>query len=198
MISAVSQNTFKTSFTEAKPKGDAQNPISKNGERALALKTAAVAGLGVGARALWYLFEDGFVFEDLWNVGKKVVDKNVKNGVNGSADKYLKKGLKEGGNKQLKYIAAFLAVTGGFIAAVAALYTIYKVPNIEYNAKVNSFVKGKDMDVYIKGNEVETELYDQMNDAAKNATEEDKVKLREQYLKLRAAKNQLPEWALQK
>ena len=193
MISAVSQNIFKSSFTEAKPQGDAQNPISKNGERAVALRATAIAGLGVGARALWYLFEDGFVFEDLWNVGKKVVDKNVQNGVNGSVDKYLKKG----GNKQLKYFGAFLAVVGGFIAAVAAGYTIYKSPNIEYKAKLNSFVKGKDMDVYIKGNKVETELYNQMNEKAKNATEEEKVKLREQYLKLRAAKNQLPDWALQ-
>ncbi len=175
MIPAITLNR-RISFSEARPKGDAKNPISKNGERALALKATVVAGLGVGAEALWYLFDDGFMFEGIFNKSQKIAKKSTS-------------------KNPLKGVGAFLVLTAGFVAAVAAAYTIYKSPNIEYKAKVNSFVKGKDMDVYIKGNEVETELYDQMNEKTKNATEEEKVKLREQYLKLRAAKNQLPSWA---
>lgn len=178
MIPVVSLNSFKPAFCDAK-NGDNKNPISKGGERALALKATVVAGIGVGFEALWYLFDDGFMFEDIFDKSQKVAQKSKK-------------------NNPLKGVGAFVALTAGFVAAVAAVYTLYKSPNIEYKAKVNSFVKGKDMDVYIKGNEVETELYNQMNEKTKDATEEEKVKLREQYLKLKAAKNQLPDWALQK
>ena len=50
------------------------------------------------------------------------------------------------------------------------------------------------MDVYTKTNEVEKELYTQMNEKAKNADDEEKAKLKEQYLKIQAAKNQVPEF----
>ena len=48
------------------------------------------------------------------------------------------------------------------------------------------------MDVYIKGNAVEQELYNQMNEKAKTATQQDKAKLNAQYAKLKAAKNVVP------
>lgn len=63
-----------------------------------------------------------------------------------------------------------------------------------YDGKVNAFKKGKDMDVYVKSNKVEKHLYDQMNDKAKEATPEEKEKLKQQYLKLKAAKNQTPDF----
>lgn len=110
-------------------------------------------------------------------MGTKIVDKN-------------KKGAK---NKDLLYLGAFGALSIGFIGAIAAIYTLYKTPEIMYEGKVNAFVKGKDMDVYIKGNKVERELYDQINDKAKNATKGEKEVLAQQYLKLRAAKNQIPD-----
>ena len=50
------------------------------------------------------------------------------------------------------------------------------------------------MDVYIKGNEVEKELYTQMNEKAKNATAEEKAKLQTQYMQMQMAKNRVPDF----
>ncbi len=50
------------------------------------------------------------------------------------------------------------------------------------------------MDVYIKGNSVEKELYTQMNEKAKTADADEKVKLKDQYLKMQIAKNKLPDF----
>lgn len=165
----------------ANPKttGD-ENPISKRGERETLLKATVITGLGVGARALWYLTEEGFTLDGIFNASEKLVDKN-------------KKGL-TGAKRSLAHIGAFGALIVGFVAAVAVGYTIYKSPNIMYDGKVNAFKKGKDMDVYVKSNKVEKHLYDQMNDKAKDATAEEKEKLKQQYLKLKAAKNQTPDF----
>lgn len=181
-ISNVSQKPV--SFCAKKTEKDKdKNPISVIGEDANLLKATAITGLGVGARALWYLFENGFVFEDLGRISKKMVDKNKAN--------------VSGAKKELLYIGAYGAVVAGFIAGIAALYTLYKTPEIAYKGKVNAFTKGKDMDLYTKGNDVEKELYNQMNDKAKNATPEEKERLKQQYLKLKAAKNQAPDFIKQ-
>lgn len=179
-MSISSVQSFHVPFRGAvkNEKSDDNNPISKLGERENLLKATVVAGLGVGGRALLYLWEDGFEFQNIWKLGIKLVDKN-------------KKGAK---NKQWLYLGAFGALTAGFIAAIAAVYTLFKTPDIMYNGKVNAFKKGKDMDVYIKGNKVERELYDQMNEKAQDADSEEKKKLAQQYLKLRAAKNQVPDF----
>ena len=87
-----------------------------------------------------------------------------------------------------------IAVIAGFVALMALGYTVYNAPKAIYNAKINTFKKGKDMDVYIRENAVETELYNQMNDKAKNATPEEKEKLKQQYTKLKAAKNVVPDF----
>ena len=89
--------------------------------------------------------------------------------------------------------SSFSQFRENFIGAVAAIYTIFKTPEIAYKGKVNAFVKGKDMDVYTKSNEIEKDLYNQMNDKAKNSTAEEKKVLAQQYLKLTAAKNQVPD-----
>jgi len=159
------------------PDKDDQNPISKLGERETLLKTTAGAGLAIGVRSLCYLWDEGFEFESIFKFAKKIVDKN-------------KKGAK---NKDLLYLGAFAALTAGFVGAIAAIYTLYKTPEIIYKGKINAFTKGKDMDVYIKSNNVEKELYNQMNDKAKVATPEEKDILSQQYLKLKAAKNQVPD-----
>lgn len=161
-------------------KPDDNNPISKLGEEATLLKATLGAGLYVGAEALYYLSEDGFLIEGIFDSSEKIAKRNAKlTGKPPSAGKYL---------------AVFVALTAGFVAAVAAIYTLYKTPEIVYQGKVNAFKKGKDMDVYVKGNKVERELYEQMNDKAANASFEEKKKLAVQYLKLRAAKNQLPDF----
>ena len=76
------------------------------------------------------------------------------------------KKVNKNNKKPTAYLAAWTVMIGGFIGAMAALYTLIKTPEIIYKGKVNAFVKGKDMDVYIKGNKVEKELYNQMNEKA--------------------------------
>lgn len=169
----VNQQTAKNSAAD-------ENPISKLGERETLLKTTMGAGLLVGLRALWWLTEEGFTWDSLFNASKKLVDKN-KSGLTGT-------------KKSIAHLGAWAALMVGFVAAVAIGYTIYKTPNIMYDGKVNAFKKGKDMDVYVKSNKVEKHLYDQMNDKAKDATAEEKEKLKQQYLKLKAAKNQTPDF----
>lgn len=169
--------TFAHSKNEA---NSDKNPISKTGERATRLKATVIAGLALGGRALLWLYDEGFIGEGLWYKSENIAKKNFKN---------------ETGSKQtLRTLGVWGAMIIGFIAVVSALYTLVKTPEIMYDGKVNAFKKGKDMDVYIKGNEVEKELYNQMNDKAKEATPEEKEILKQQYLKLKAAKNQTPDF----
>ena len=50
------------------------------------------------------------------------------------------------------------------------------------------------MDVYVKANDAEKELYTQLSDKAKNSTPEEKGTLKDQYMKLSMAKNQVPDF----
>ena len=84
-----------------------------------------------------------------------------------------------------------------FIGGFALLYTLFKAPEINYNGNVKKKKKGKDMDVYIKGNSAEKEIYTQMNEKAKNASPEEKAKLKEQYLMMQKAKNRVPDFVKQ-
>lgn len=159
---------------------DDKNPISTSGERAKLMKATVIAGCAFGARALLWLWDEGIIGELLWKSGRKLADKKHPNAT--------------GGKKAVLHVGGFLAVTVGFIGLMAAIYTVVKTPEAMYDGKVNAFKKGKDMDVYVKGNNVEKHLYDQMNEKAKDATPEEKKKLSEQYLKLKAAKNQTPDF----
>lgn len=170
--------------TQNKNNDDDQNPISKLGERETLLKATVIAGLGFGARALWYIANDTTILEDTFVMSGKIVDKNKKNVT--------------GVKKQLAHLGAWGALCVGFVALAALVYTLVKTPEVMYNGKVKAFTKGKDMNVYIKSNKVERELYDQMNDRAKSASEDEKKVLAQQYLKLTAAKNQVPDFIKEK
>lgn len=169
------------SFTQQKqtPKND-NNPISKNGEKAKLTKAAFVAGLGLGAKLLFEVLDGDFVVDTLGEKAEKIVDKQHKNATRNK--------------KVLLALGAWAGLVMAFIGGFAMLYTIFKAPNINYNGNVNAFKKGKDMDVYIKGNKIEKELYTQMNEKAQNANKEEKAKLKEQYIQMKASKNQIPEF----
>lgn len=177
---AINRIPFGDSKNNTSQKAVDKNPISKTGERFTMLHATALTGLGVGGRLLYEILIDGdFLGEDIYKAGKKIVDKNNKN--------------LTGNKKQLMYLGAFGALLLGFVAAISIVYSALNAPKIMYKGKVNAFVKGKDMDLYMKSNEVEVELYNQMNDKAKDATPEEKKVLAQQYLKLKAAKNQVPD-----
>lgn len=157
-----------------------KNPISKSGERMKLLSATFLAGLGVGTRLLWEIWDFDFVWEKAGKAGAKLVEKNKKCA---SINKMM-----------LLTIGATAAILAAGISAFALLYTAFKAPKIAYDGKVNAFQKGKEMDVYIKGNEAEKELYTQLGEKAKNATEEEKRELAKQYLQLKAGKNKLPDF----
>lgn len=177
-ISAIN-NSY--SFTQQKQtsKND-NNPISKTGEKAKLTKAAFVAGLGLGAKLLFEILDGDFVVDTLGDQAGKIVEKQHKNATKNK--------------KTLLALGAWAGLVMAFIGGFAILYTIFKAPNINYNGNVNAFKKGKDMDVYIKGNKIEKELYTQMNEKAKNADKEEKAKLKEQYLQMKKAKNQVPDF----
>ena len=156
------------------------NPISKSGEKAKLAAATFVAGLGLGAKLLFELMDGDFVIEDIGEAAGRIVDKQHKNA---SSNKRF-----------LLQAGAFGGLLAMFVGAVAFIYTLYKAPSINYHGNINAFKKSKDMDVYIKGNDTEKEIYTQMNEKAKTADALEKAKLQEQYMKMQAAKNRVPDF----
>ena len=183
-ISPVSNSLYTFSANQPASKSNnnnnKKNPISKTGEKAILAKMTFLAGLGLGAKLLFELMDGDFVVEHLSDTAEKIVEKQHKNV---SKNK-----------KFMMEIGAAAGLIGLFIGGFAILYTIFKAPNINYNGNVNAFKKKKEMDVYIKGNNIEKELYTQMNEKAKQATSEEKEKLRQQYMQMQMAKNKVPDF----
>ena len=177
-INSVNAYSFKAN--KPSPKQD-ENPISKAGEKAKLTKATFVAGLGVGTKLLFELVDD-FDF-----VGEKI---------NKKADDIVKKQHKNvnARKRELLSLGAWAGLTATFIAGFAFLYTLFQAPKINYKGNINAYKKNKDMDVYIKGNNTEKELYTQMNEKAKNANNEEKTKLKTQYMQMQMAKNKVPDF----
>lgn len=190
-ISSISTNSlYNTAFTqkaESKKQNATtsaqvpKNPISKKGEAANLVLTTFLGGMVLAGRLLWEVVVDGdFEFDRLSKKAEKLVNKNKKN---------------------LSPNKKFLCVAGTFVgllaagcAAFGAIVTLFSAPKIVYKSKVNAFKKGKEMDVYVKANDAEKELYTQLSDKAKNSTPEEKETLKDQYMKLSMAKNQVPDF----
>lgn len=166
--------------TENKIEKDPENPIKKSLEQLDVFKATLIAGLGFGARALYYLFDDTSILECTFDAGQKLAEKNYKN-------------VKGNGKKLALGIASSAAILVGVVGILAGLYAIYNAPKSLYQGKINAHKKSEEMDVYLKGNRLEKDLYTQVGQSAKEAqTVEDKKHVQEQYMKLRAAKNQVP------
>ncbi len=170
----------KTNSNNAKSEKSMKNPISKSGERLKLASAVFIAGLGFGVKMLAEVFDSDFVVEHLEKKGRKIANKNYKNA---SKNK-----------REAMAVLSSLGIIGIFIGACAFLYTLFKTPKIMYEGKVNAFTKTKDMDVYIKGNSIEKELLTQMNEKAKISNDEEKQKLKTQYMQMQIAKNQLPDF----
>lgn len=154
------------------------NPISKTGERLKLANATFITGLGFGLTMLAEIFDGGFSFEHIEKRGRKLADKNYKNA---SRNK-----------REWMALVSSVGLLAMFVGGCAFLYTLFKTPKIMYDGKINAHTKGKDMDVYIKGNNIEKEILSQMNEKAKNADDAEKQKLKEQYLIMSRAKNKLP------
>ena len=173
-------NSYSFAQQNIPSKNKDSNPISKSGEKAKLVKATFVAGLGVGAKLLFELMDGDFVVDKLGDSADKIVEKQQRN-VSRNKKSLLKLGAAAG------LVMAFI---GGF----AMLYTIFKAPKINYEGNINAFKKGKDVDVYVKGNSAEKEIYTQMNEKAKQADKEEKAKLKEQYMQMQMAKNRVPDF----
>lgn len=157
------------------------NPISRKGEVANLTKATFIGGLALGARLLWeVLIEGDFLIEDVAKAANKLVDKNKQNL---AKDK-----------RSLLKVGAFFALLAAFVSGVAILKTLYEAPKIAYDSKVNTFKKSKEIDVYTKANEAEKSLYEELDNKAQDGNQEEKEALKEQYLKLKNAKNQVPDF----
>ena len=157
-----------------------QNPISKTGERMNLVKATFAGGLAVGLRLLAEIWDSQFLIDTAGDIGEKLVEKNKKN--------------LTPNKKLLLTLGATAGIVAAGVSAFALLYTIFNAPKIAYDGKVNAFQKSKDMDVYIKGNEIEKELYTDLAEKSKNASDVEKRELAQQYLLLKSGKNKLPDF----
>lgn len=172
------------------------NPVSRKGEVMKLITATFVGGLAVAGELLFELWDGGDALIEIFaDLTKKI---NNKNAPKEELDRVLdetKNKTKEIRNKRiLSGVGIFASLIAVFFAGFALLYTAFHAPKISYDSKVNTFKKGKEMDVYIKANEAEKELYTQLDEKAKSSNSEEKEELKEQYLKLKNAKNQVPDF----
>lgn len=158
---------------------DKENPISKPLEQLDVFKATLIAGLGFGARALYYVFEDTDLLDYTYNAGKKLAKKNYKDA--------------KGGKLFALGLASWAAILIGTIGILAALYAGFNAPKSMYQGKINAHKKAEEMDIYLESNRIEKELYLEVDKKAKEAkTEEELSAVNKQAMMLRAAKNEVP------
>lgn len=169
------------------------NPISRKGEVMKLVTATFLGGLVFAGKLILELAENGdFVVETFAKKAKKVAEKKGKLVDEKAIMQEAKKQAND--SRTLKAVGAFVGILAAFFAGVAILYTAFHAPKIAYESKVNTFKKSKEMDVYIKSNEAERELYTQLDEKAKGSNSEEKESLKEQYLKLKNAKNEVPDF----
>lgn len=207
MITPLSNNTYpNTSFCAKKEKTKTvnsdnahlidDNPISRKGEVMKLITATFVGGLALAGKLLFELVDNGdFLIDSFGDLAKKLSNKETKKD---DIDKILqdaKDKTKEVKDKKvLKGAGIFASLIAIFFCGFALLYTAFNAPKISYESKVNAYKKGQEMDVYIKANEAEKELYTQLDEKAQSSNPEEKEALKEQYLKMKNAKNQVPDF----
>lgn len=202
MISPISANTqiyFRNnnSTKTVSKKVEDENPISRKGETMKLIGATFVGGLAVAGRLLFELADSGdLLVETFANKAKKATESGNKKldekALLAEAKKEVKKEIRD--KKVLRTVGAFAGLVAAFFAGFALLYTAFHAPKIAYESKVNTFKKSKEMDVYTKSNEAERELYTQLDEKAQASNSEEKAQLKVQYLKLKNAKNEVPEF----
>lgn len=210
MISAInnSYNTpYKSRVNFAKNKtvnkSSDENPISRKGETMNLILTTFVGGIAVAGKLLVSIFEDGQWLPDMLGDISDVISTKKKSKDEKKAQekfdeifkKYKSKKEEINNKNVLKAIGIFVSLIAVGFCGFALLYTIFNAPKIAYNSKINTYKKRQEMDVYIKGNQAEKELYTQLDEQAKKVhTKEEKDVLKSEYLQLKNAKNLPPEF----
>lgn len=175
--------TDKTTNTNKNHK-EAENPISKKGEKVVLFSGALISAMGVTIKGLYKMScedTDGSLGKSFNEFINKIIDKKNPN--------------VKGKKRKVMFIGTSLLVLGLIIVGSAILNVITKAPKLNYEGNINAFKKSKEMDAYIKGNKAEVELYNQMNDRAKSTFDpEERQKLYSSYMMLQNAKNIPPSW----
>ena len=118
-ISSVNNYSFSAAQNTKQQKKDNNNPISKSGEKALLVKSTFIAGLGLGAKLLFEILDGDFVVDTLGNKADKIIEGQKRN--------------VSRGKKDLLKLGAWAGLVMMFIGGVAALYTLFKAPKINYD-----------------------------------------------------------------
>ncbi len=175
--------TDKTTNTNKNHK-EAENPISKKGEKVVLFSGALISAMGVTIKGLYKMScedTDGSLGKSFNEFINKIIDKKNPN--------------VKGKKRKVMFIGTSLLVLGLIIVGSAILNVITKAPKLNYEGNINAFKKSKEMDAYIKGNKAEVELYNQMNERAKSTFDpEERQKLYSSYMMLQNAKNIPPSW----
>jgi len=159
---------------------DKENPISKPLEQLDVVKASLIAGLGFGAKALYYLYDDTSLLETTFDAGQKLANKNYKN-------------IKSSNKRFALGLVSSAAIMIGVVGLLAGLYAAFNAPKSLYKGKVNAHKKAEEMDVYLASNKIEQDLYKQVEASAKEAkTQEELEKAQSQYTMLKMAKNEVP------
>lgn len=163
---------------------EAENPISQKGEKVVIFSGALLSAMGVTLKALYkmsYEDTDGSLGKSFNKFINKIIDKKNPN--------------VKGKKRDVMFFGTSLLVIGLIIVGSAILSVITKAPKLNYEGNINAFKKSKEMDAYIKGNRAEVELYNQMNEKAKNTFDpQERQKLYSSYMMLQNAKNIPPNW----
>lgn len=178
--SADEKFSFGANSSDKKVETADKNPISRTGEAMNLFKATFLAGMALGARLLFEIFDGDFVFE---TAGKKAAS------IIGDANKN-----KSEAKQLLIWGGGTLGLILAGISGFALLYTALNTQKIVYNSKVNAFKKYREMDVYIKANDAEKSIYDEMNKKALTADEDERQNLKENYEKMQLAKNRVPDF----
>lgn len=179
-LKRVSFNARTVSESAPKQNDSEENPISRKGEAMNLIKATFLGGLLLGGRLLLELFDSEFLFEHAEHSATKLVDKN-------------KKGLNST-KRNLCRAGATVGLIAAGVSGFALFYTMVNAPKIAYKSKVQTFEKKKEMDVYIKANKAEKELYTALGEKAESADDIERENLKEQYMKMKMAKNEVPEF----
>lgn len=159
------------------------------------IKTTFLGGLALGGYLLLELVDNGdFAVDSLFEYSDKLSKANNKKEIDKIKNEISTKKKVAKNNRILNTIGIFVALIAAGISGFALLYTLFHAPKIAYESKVNAFQKGKEMDVYIKANEAERELYEKLDEKAQNSSPEEKEKLKTQYMQMKNAKNQVPDF----
>ena len=79
------------------------------------------------------------------------------------------------------------------VLALSAIMTLVTLPKALYNTSIKTVQKKKDMDVYIRSNEVEKKVFEKLDEKSKETeTKEDQKKLADNFLKMQSAKQRAP------